>query len=276
MAFAGALLPVAVKARFPERPVFASGVCTTGLNLGAALSAITAVPAATALGGWRGALAAFSVVALFQCAGWLLLSRGAWTERTAETARMPVRRPVLWMIVTVFALQSLIYYGVTTWLAAAFQERGWSPGTAGALVAVMGLGMVPGGLLVPWLADRGGTRRQWLLAMTGTGAVATFGLAALPGAGFLWAALTGAAIGAVFPLCLAMCLDVAADPVTAGAATALMFVGGYLFAALAPFGLGAVRDATGSFSASLWVLFATALLLVCSCLPLTTTRLRPA
>ena len=69
------------------------------------------------------------------------------------------------------------------------------------------------------------------------------------------------AIGAVFPLCLAMCLDVAHDPADAGAAAALMFVGGYLFAALAPFGLGAVRDLTGSFSASLWALFGTALLL---------------
>ncbi len=86
----------------------------------------------------------------------------------------------------------------------------------------------------------------------------------------------GAAIGAVFPLCLAMCLDVAHDPADAGAASALMFVGGYLFAALAPLGLGAVRDVTGSFSASLWALFGTAVLLVCASLPLTATRLRPA
>jgi CP family cyanate transporter-like MFS transporter len=276
MALAGALLPVAVKARFADRPAFASGVCTTGLNLGAALSAAAAVPAATAFGGWSGALAAFSVVALVQCAGWIMLSRGAWIERAAETARMPLRRPVLWMILTVFALQSLVYYGVTTWLADAFQERGWSSATTGALVAVMGLGMVPGGLLVPWLADRFGSRRQWLLAMTSTVGVGTFGLAALPGAGFLWAALTGAAIGAVFPLCLTMCLDVAHEPAAAGAATAMMFVGGYLVAAAAPLGLGAVRDLTGSFSASLWALFGTAVLLVAACLPLNSTRLQPA
>jgi MFS transporter, CP family, cyanate transporter len=276
MAVAGALLPMAVKARFADRPVFASGVCTTGLNLGAALSSAAAVPAAAAFGGWRGALAAFSVVAVLQCAGWVALSRGAWTERSAEWARMPWRRPVVWMIVSVFALQSLVYYGITTWIADAFQERGWSAGTAGALLAVMGLSTVPGGLLVPWLADRFGTRRQWLMAMTCTVGVATFGLAAVPGAGFVWAALVGAAIGAVFPLCLAMCLDVAHEPTEAGAAAALMFVGGYLFAALAPLGLGAVRDLTGSFSASLWALFGTALLLVGACLPLNATRLRPA
>lgn len=276
MAIAGALLPVAVKVRFPDRPVFASGVCTSGINLGGAVASLCAVPAATAFGDWRGALAAFSVVAVVQGAVWVLLSRGAWTERAEETAPLPVRRPVVWMIVSVFALQSLVYYGITTWVAAAFQERGWSPGAAGALLAVMGFSTVPGGLLVPWLADRAGTRRQWLVAMASTVAVATFGLAALPDAGVLWTLLVGFAIGATFPLCLAMCLDVAHEPPEAGAAAALMLLAGYLFAALAPFGLGAVRDATGSFTASLWVMFGTALLLVCAALPLTATRLRPA
>jgi MFS transporter, CP family, cyanate transporter len=275
MAIAGALLPVAVKERFPDRPVFASGVCTTGINLGAALSSLFAVPAAGALGGWRGALAAFSAIAVVQCAGWIVLSRGAWTERSEQSARMPVRRPVVWMIVSVFALQSLVYYGITTWVAAAFQERGWSPGSAGALLAVMGFSTVPGGLLVPWLADRSGSRRRWLLGLACAVVVATFGLAALPDAAYVWTAIAGAAIGAVFPLCLAMCLDVGHEPAEAGAAAALMLLAGYLFAGLAPFGLGAVRDLTGSFSASLWVLFGTALLLVCACLPLTATRLRP-
>jgi CP family cyanate transporter-like MFS transporter len=106
--------------------------------------------------------------------------------------------------------------------------------------------------------------------------VGTFGLAAVPGAGFAWVAITGIAIGAVFPLCLAMCLDVAHEPAEAGAAAALMFLAGYTIAALAPLGLGAVRDLTGSFSASLWALFAAALLLLAAALPLDATRLRPA
>jgi MFS transporter, CP family, cyanate transporter len=276
MAVAGALLPVAVKEHFPDRPAFANGVCTTGINGGAAVASLVAVPAADAFGGWRGALTLFSVAAVLQCAGWVVLSRGTWTERSEESTRLPVRRPVVWMIVTVFALQSLVYYGITTWVAAAFQERGWSDGSAGALVAVMGFSTVPGGLLVPWLADRLGSRRRWLVGLTCTIVIATFGLAAIPDGAYVWTALAGGAIGAVFPLCLAMCLDVAHDPADAGAAAALMLLGGYLFAALAPFGLGAVRDLTGSFSASLWALFGTALLLVVACVPLTATRLRPA
>ena len=70
MAIAGALLPVAVKERFPDRPAFANGVCTSGLNGGAAVASLVAVPTADALGGWRAALTLFSVAAILQCVGW--------------------------------------------------------------------------------------------------------------------------------------------------------------------------------------------------------------
>ena len=276
MAIAGALLPIAVKERFADRPAFGNGVCTSGLNLGAAIASLIAVPVAGVLGGWRGALTVFSVAAAAQCLGWIALSRRAWTTRPEESAPLPVRRPVVWMITAVFALQSVVFYGVTTWVASAYQEHGWSNGSAGALVALFGFANAPGGLLMTWWADRLGSRRRWLVGLTSVVVVATFGLAAVPAAAVLWVLTAGIAIGGVFPLCLAMCLDVAHEPVAAGAAAALMLLGGYLVAGTAPFGLGVIRDLTGSFSASLWALFGTALLLVVCCLPLTATRLRPA
>ncbi len=36
--FAGAIMPVAVKERFPDRPAFSTGVYTTGINVGSALA----------------------------------------------------------------------------------------------------------------------------------------------------------------------------------------------------------------------------------------------
>jgi CP family cyanate transporter-like MFS transporter len=77
-------------------------------------------------------------------------------------------------------------------------------------------------------------------------------------------------------MCLVLCLDVARDPADAGAASALVLLGGYTLSSLAPVGLGALRDATGSFSPILWTLFATAVVLLACCLPLTAERLRPA
>ena len=277
LAVAGALLPVAVKARFPDRPAFATGIYTTGLSVGAALASALAVPLADTFGGWRGALAAFSVATVALAAGWLVLSRGTWTARSATRApRLPVRRAIVWWIVAVFGLQSAIFYAFVSWMPDAFQERGWSAATAGALAAVFGLAALPVGLLVPWLADRAGSRRQWLTGASAVTVAGLLGLAALPQGAFAWATIVGAAIGAVFPLSLTLCLDVAREPADAGAAAALVLLGGYTFSSLAPVGLGALRDAAGSFSPVLWTMFGAAVVMLACCLPLTADRLRPA
>jgi CP family cyanate transporter-like MFS transporter len=277
IAVAGALLPVAVKARFAEQPAFATGVYTTGLSLGAALASLLAVPFADAFGGWRGALAAFSALTVGLAVGWLVLSRGTWTERaSARPPRLPVRRGIVWWIVAVFGLQSAIFYAFVSWMPDAFQERGWSDTTAGALAAVFGLAALPTGLLVPWLADRAGSRRLWLTGSAVVTLAGLFGLAVLPAAAFAWATIAGAAIGAVFPLSLTLCLDVAHDPADAGAVAALVLLGGYTLSSVSPVGLGALRDATGSFSPVMWTMFGAAVVLLACCLPLTTERLRPA
>ena len=210
-------------------------------------------------------------------AGWLVLSRGTWTERSAtRPPRLPFRRGIVWGIVAVFGLQSAVFYAFVSWMPEAFQERGWSAATAGALAAVFGLAALPFGLLVPWLADRAGSRRLWLTRASAVTAVGMLGLAVLPEAAFAWSTIAGAAIGAVFPLSLTMCLDVAHDPDDAGAVAALVLLGGYTLSSLFPVGLGALRDATGSFSPVLWTMFGAAVVLLACCVPLTTDRLRPA
>jgi MFS transporter, CP family, cyanate transporter len=276
MAVAGTLLPVAVKHRFAHRPAFASGIGVTGINLGAAVSSALAVPLAAALGGWRGALAAFSLAALAIWAGWMALSRGAWDERSGgRPPPLPVRRPIVWAIVLAFAVPSAVYYALVAWIADAYQERGWSDESSGAVLGVMGVAAVPAALVVPWLADRMGSRRQWMWFAAGCLSVATLGFAALAGGAFVWAVFAGVALGTVFPISLTMCLDVAHGPADAGAATALVFLAGYPIAALGPLGVGALRDLTGSFDAGLWALFGTALLMAAVLAPLTPRRLRP-
>ena len=248
----------------------------TGINLGAAISSALAVPIASAADGWRGALAAFSLATLAIWAGWLALSRGAWGERAGgRPPRLPVRRPIVWAIMLAFALPSVVYYGLVAWIADVYQERGWSDAASGGVLAVMGVASVPAALIVPWLADRMGSRRQWMWFAAGCMSVATFGFAAIAGGGFVWAVFAGVALGTVFPICLTMCLDVARSPADAGAAAALMFLAGYPIAALGPLGVGALRDATGSFDASLWALFGTAAVMAVSLIPLTPRRLRP-
>jgi CP family cyanate transporter-like MFS transporter len=275
MGLAGALIPVAVKERFAHRPAFASGVYTTGITGGAALSSGLAVPIAGALGGWRASLAVFSGVTILLFIAWIALTPPARERPPITPPRLPWGRRVVWVLVAVFALQSIVYYGLVSWMPDSFQERGWSAEAAGSLVGVMSIAGLPSGLLLPFFADRLGSRRQWLGLTAGALFLATVGIATLPDAGWAWAALAGLGIGATFPLTLTLPLDVARDPADTGAVVGLMLGAGYTLAAAGPFLLGAARDLTGSFSASLWVLVVVAGGLVLAILPLSPARLRP-
>ena len=115
----------------------------------------------------------------------------------------------------------------------------------------MSVAALPTGLLVPFLADRLGARgasgsRSRRGAMLRGHARDRDG----PGGGWVWAALAGFGIGATFPLSLTLPLDVAREPAEAGAVVGLMLGAGYTITAIGPLGLGAIRDLTGSYSAS--------------------------
>jgi CP family cyanate transporter-like MFS transporter len=277
MGVAGALVPVAVKERFADRPAFATGVYATGINVGSALSAAIAVPVAHAAGGWRASLAVYSVLAAVLVPVWLLLTRGG-AERVAyvRPPRLPIRSGIGWLLALLLGLDSMVFYGVNSWLPSAYVERGWSEATAGALLATVHFSAIPASLAIPWLADRGGSRRLYLTGSALLMLAGTLGIVLLPAAGFAWAACVGAAIGAVWPIILTLPLDLAARPGDVGALAGLMLAGGYLMAAVSPLLLGAVRDATGSFTDSLWLLVAISAALVAVCGPFSRARVAAA
>ena len=259
MGLAGALMPAAVKERFAHRPAFATGIYAVGINIGSAASSAVAVPFANAAGGWRSSLLLFSAVTGLLVVAWLALTRREpphrWTEM--RPVRLPWRSRLAWSLAAIFGLMGIAYYGFNTWVPDAYVERGWSEGRAGALVAVMNACQVVPALVVPWFADRAGSRRAYLacfgLLMTG----AMLGLVLAPGGGWAWAALVGVGFGALFPLVLTLPLDVAHRPADVAAVAGMMLGVGYVFASVSPLAFGGIRDATGSFDAVLWLMFAT-------------------
>ncbi len=272
MGLCGALLPVAVKERFSGRPALATGIYTTGIQIGAVVSAL-AVVALAAAGSWRLALAVLGGAAALVTAAWLALDRG----RTAEPPRAPAlaelravaRAPVVWRLIGAFALMTVVYYGLISWLSEAYVEKGWDEAPAAGLVAVVSFAQIPGSLLVAWLGGgrrRRADRRPLLRAAAVTGAVAVAGLAAVPAGAWAWAFLAGLGVGTLFALLLTLPLDLSPDPTQAGAIAAVMLTGGYTSAALTPVVLGALRDATGSFSTALHVLAGTAVVLLAAVL----------
>ena len=109
-------------------------------------------------------------------------------------------------------------------------------------------------LLLPLFIGREGDRRGWLWLTLACQAAGFAGLAFCPGlAPYLWAALVGAGLGGCFALSMVVVLDHLADPAHAGALSALMQGGGFLIAAIPPWIVAVLHDATGGFLAG-WLL----------------------
>ena len=256
MGLAGALLPVAVKERFADRPGFATGVYTAGITIGSAIAAAVAVPLAHAANGWRTPLLVFSAVSTGLGVLWLWLTRTEPRHVRVEIRplKLPFRRPLAWRLVAAFFFMSSVFYGLNAWLPDAYVERGWSEGSAGALLAVLNTITIPCGFFVAWAADHWGSRRLWLSGAAALQLAALLGIVLRPGAGWAWAVLLGIAIGPLFPLTMTLPLDAAERPAEVAALAGMMLGVGYSLSASSPLLLGALRDLTGGFDAVLWAL----------------------
>jgi MFS transporter, CP family, cyanate transporter len=273
IAVAGTLLPVVVKEELSDRPTLGTGMYTAGINLGATLAAVAAVPLAT-LVGWRGALLVFSGAIVLVLAVWLQHRPAAVRER-AVAVRLPFDRPVVWLLAAAFALQSSLFYGFNAWLADAYVERGWSGTSAGGLVGAVNAVALVVGLATALAADRAGSRRLYLMAASAAATVAAALIAAgVPGT-WVWSVLLGAALGVLFTIVMTLPLDVSHGPADVVATTSVMLGIGYVFSAIAPASLGAVRDATGSFELPLALLAVDAAVLLALVPLLSFGRLRP-
>ena len=259
IAVAGTLLPVVVKEEYPARPTLGTGVYTTGINVGATIASVAAAPLAL-LAGWRWTLVVYSLVSFVLVIPWVVQRHAA--AAAPERAPLPLRVPLAWTIAGVFALQSILFYGFNAWLADAYVERGWSDTRAGGLAALMnGVALVLG-IVTALSAERVGSRQVFLVAGSGASIVAATLIAADIGGAWGWAGLLGIGIGVLFTTVMTLPLDAADDRAEIAAYSTVMLGVGYAVSSLAPTALGAVRDATGSFTVPLSILAVDALLLL--------------
>ncbi len=273
---AGAVPSMVVSQHLPGRRALGTGAYAGGIVAGSAIAAAIAVPLAMGGEAWQRSLAVISLLSFGSLVAWLTFVRADGRDRPvrARALRLPWGSRTAWLLVFVFGIQSLMFYGIVAWLPNVLVERGWSAGETGLLLGVFnGVGLIAT-LGVPLVADRLGTRRGQLVISAAFAAVGMAGLSVAPDLTVAWVILVGLALGAIFPLVLTLPLDVADEPSQVGAVAALMLLGGYVLSSMGPFVLGAARDATGTFVASLWLLFAMALAFIGCCVLLSPTRLR--
>jgi CP family cyanate transporter-like MFS transporter len=256
MGLGNALMPVAVKERFADHALRATSVYAVGIQVGATAGAALAVPLADAGGGsdgWRLALGAFSVAAGVCLLVWLLIARRQDAPRPARAAappRLPWRSPGAWHLAAIFLLVTILFYGLGAWLSDVLVEEGWSESAGGAAVALLNAATVCATIVVGLIGGRARSRRQLLVVAALLLLAGTSGIALAPDGGWAWAALCGSGIGVLFPVTMSLPVDVASRPESVGAVAGLMLLVGYVGAAPAPAAFGALRDWTGSYTAT--------------------------
>jgi MFS transporter, CP family, cyanate transporter len=274
---ANVVMPVVVKRYFPHRIGTMTGFYSMALTIGASVAAATTVPIANASGGhWQAGLAFWGVPALLAAVAWVpllrhdrrrraaarrgsagseaALSTGATGARAGGVKLAPgsdlrlQRSRTAWTLAIFFGLQSSGAYMVMGWLPQIFRDAGFSPETAGLLLAVTPAVGIPLSFLLPSLAGRMRSQGGMVIALSAVGLVAYAGLGLAPAAApWLWVVLLGAS-QATFPLALTMIGLRARTPAGVVKLSAFAQGIGYLLSIAAPLLVGVMYEQTGGWT----------------------------
>jgi MFS transporter, CP family, cyanate transporter len=255
------LLPSLVKRDYPDRIGQVTGLYSSVQGAAAALASGFAVPlAGTTQHGWRLALGIWAGLGLIALAVFLpqLRRRTLPPETTASTTpvgyRSPWRSALGWQVTVFMGMQSTIYYTLITWWPSVERTHGVSATAAGWHLFAMQVAGLLSNLATARLIPRRPDQRLLLLGATGLFATAIAGQLALPGASLLWIVVAGAGGGACIVLALSLFGLRTRDHRQAAALSGMAQSVGYALAAAGPILLGALHDATGSWTAPLVVL----------------------
>jgi MFS transporter, CP family, cyanate transporter len=251
-ALIGVAVPAVIKHRFQGGAASATGIYVAGISGGAALAALITVPLADALGGWRRAFAATTLIALAPIPLWSARRLGAEPVREPDRRMSrPTGQTIL--LALLFGLACLVTAAMINWVAAVYINAGWSEAQASFTTASLGILTFIASLSLP-LVTTSCSRPWWLF---GTGCAIAAGLAGMALAPtslpLLWLGLAGAGMGSIFPLAMMLPLDLHDTPASVAEATGWMLGIGYLVASTGPTLVGALRDATAGFRVPLLV-----------------------
>ncbi|MFG2223593.1 CynX/NimT family MFS transporter [Streptomyces sp. NPDC048644] len=262
IAVANVLLPGLIKRDFPTRSGLMTGLYSMSLFGGAALAAGVTVPVQQAAGlSWQATLACWGSLAVLAIVFWLpqLRSRTRVSAAAARQAAHPVRGlwrdPLAWQVTGYMGLQSLSYYAAAAWLPTVLEDAGMSAGDAGWMLSFSSLLGIAGSFLGPVIVGR--RLRAGVLAGIGAllCAAGFVGLLAAPvGGAYVWMTLLGLGQGAAISLALLFIVQRAPDARHTAQLSSMAQCFGYVLAATGPAVLGAVHDASGSWTVPIVVL----------------------
>lgn len=263
IAVGNVLLPVLAKHHYPDRLAFVSSLYGAAVIGGSSLGALSA--AAIGAGqGWRAALAATAtlpVIAVLMWAPTLRHDRGV----DVSSAHLPISAVAhcrgAWALAACFGLVCAQAYAQLGWYPAILVDAGASPARAAAMLTLLAAAGIPTILALPLLVRLFGNAGAMVLFGVAT-ALGWLGLLIWPSSLTpVWSILIGFGAGSY---AWTMTMIGVHARTAAGAAGLSSFTQGvgFLLSAVGPFGVGILRQVTGTWTVALVLLLVTGLLLV--------------
>jgi CP family cyanate transporter-like MFS transporter len=257
MATANVLMPSLVKLHFPDRIGRATAIYTTALAVGLTSAFLLTVPISNAFGGWRAGLGAWALTALVALVPWIGLSahdRHLERDRRSISFTDVARTRIGWAMAVFFGLQSLQAYSIFGWFAQLWRDNGYTAEQAGLLVGIVAAVSIPLSLWLPAASARRTDQRALILSVLACYLVG-YALLLIDAHSLAVPAALLVGVGCcVFPIVLTL-IGLRAHTADGTAALSGFTQSlGYLIAAIGPFLVGTIYDATGNWTAPLWLL----------------------
>lgn len=264
------LLPVVIKSRFPQHIGTLTSVYTTLMAGFASLSSGTSIPLSNAFAGafgiemgWRFAICIWIILVLLAFFFWLPNMSNRFDDAAEEEIKGGRRRsvaasPISWFITLYMGFQSMCFYFTVSWFATILQTYGYSRVSSGLFNMIMMLCGLPASFVMPIIASRTKHQSFWGALI---GALYALGMVTLLFAyspvGLILTIITnGLGSGAAIAFCMVLFALHTKDVQDANSLSSMAQGFGYIFAAVSPILMGAVYDATGSWTAPLIIMTA--------------------
>ncbi|WP_321803477.1 CynX/NimT family MFS transporter [Burkholderia sp. BCC1993] len=267
IAISGSLIGGWVKQHFARDATFFMGIYSAGLSVGATVAASASGYVAQHVGGWRVAVASWSVLCITAILSWRGLARrfrdgktvDAQPPRATHAPRavgLPWRKLHAWRVAVYFGASQFIVYACFAWLASSSAELHVDALSPGLLLGLFACVFALSSFGMGMKAGRTTDRRGWLGLASAITAAGLGGLAFAPTAlPVSCIVLVAIGQGMCFTLAMTLPLDNTATPAEANAWSVFMLFVGYLIAALGPLAFGYLRDRTDGYFASYFMLF---------------------
>ncbi len=273
MAVGNVLVPAWIKSH--GHAVVLMTVYGTGLVMGGTIGSLATAPVTGATGSWQTGLGMWGLLILVSLPLWAWLTLRAYRNPTDHTVdgEAPTGRvahsPTAIALTVLFGVQAMHAYVQFGWLPQIYRDAGISASSAGALQALLsGVGVL-GALAMPSVIARGRGLRPLMVSFGVMLALGYGGLLVAPATvPWLWALMLGLS-GLAFPTAIALITARTRHPSVTAQLSGFVQPVGYALAAIGPFVVGLVHEATGGWSLVI-------VLLMLTSVPLTLAGLRVA